>query len=155
MAATDRDIIEILIGKMGLTSLDAKYDNDIDITKLILSDKNLSQLPRGIGQLSSLQHLDLDGNQLSQLPPEIGHLTSLQTLFLNNNPSLQSPPPEIVAQGTPAILAYLRGLLEKTTARYEAKLLIVGEGGTGKSSLLRALRNQDLTPHYQPHTESR
>ena len=26
--------------------------------------------------------------------------------------------------------------------RYEAKLLIVGEGGTGKSSLLRALRNQ-------------
>lgn len=211
MAATDRDIIEILIGKMGLTSLDAKYDNDSHITKLNLSDRNLSQLPGGIGQLSSLQHLDLDDNQLRELPPkigrlsslevldsggnqlrelppeigrlsslkrlhlsynqlrelppeigqltnlrnlslhnnqlshlprEIGYLASLQNLSLYNNSPLQSPPPEIIAQGTPAILAYLRGLQEKTTPRYEVKLLIIGEGGTGKSSLLRALRNQ-------------
>src|SRR5262249_5586430 len=31
--------------------------------------------------------------------------------------------------------------------RYEAKLLIVGEGGTGKSSLLRALRAEAFDPH--------
>ncbi len=42
------------------------------------------------------------------------------------------------------MLSFLRELEESGTTRYEAKLLVVGEGGTGKSSLLRALRNQSF-----------
>ena len=33
-------------------------------------------------------------------------------LHLDNNPQLRSPPPEIVEQGTEAILTYLRARLE-------------------------------------------
>src|SRR5439155_6516704 len=52
--------------------------------------------------------------------------------------------PEIVAHGTEAILSFLRGLVGSSVVRYEAKLLVVGEGGTGKSSLLKALRGEEF-----------
>src|SRR6266566_9069643 len=136
----------------------------IRLQELRLSNNQLSQLPPEMWQLTSLQKLWLDGNQLEEIPPEIVQLTNLQELYLGNTklkrlptaigqltslqtlnvadvPTLQSPPPEIVARGTADILSFLRELQESSIIRYESKLLIVGEGGTGKSSLLRALRN--------------
>jgi internalin A len=127
-----------------LSQLPSKIGRLTDLQYLYLHNNQLSQLPSEIGRLTRLQELYLSDNQLSQLPPEIGQLTCLQELYLDSNPSLQTPPPEIIAQGAVAILTFLRDLLENSTSRYEAKLLIVGEGGTGKSSLSRALRNQDF-----------
>jgi Leucine-rich repeat (LRR) protein len=54
-----------------------------------------------------LTHLVLGDNQLTVLPNELANLTNLIEFKLNSNP-LISPPPEIVQQGTQAILAYLR-----------------------------------------------
>jgi hypothetical protein len=51
--------------------------------------------------------LRLDFMALTRLPPELGHRTHLDTLDLSENP-LVSPPPDVVAQGTAAVLAYLR-----------------------------------------------
>src|SRR5712691_470528 len=113
-----------------------------NLQELTLDHNRLSQVPAEIGQLTNLQQLSLSSNQLSQVPPEIGQLTNLQRLTLEDNPALLTVPPEIVVQGTADILTFLRELREKSITRYEAKLLVVGEGGTGKSSLLRALRNQ-------------
>jgi len=87
--------------------------------------------------------LDLSDNQLSSLPPEFSQLSNLTELFLYNNP-LTSPPPEIVEQGTQAILTYLRERLEGSQQQWVSKLLVVGEGGVGKTSLLRALRGEQF-----------
>src|SRR6266849_359920 len=117
------------------------------LQKLYLHQNQLSQVPAEIGQLSSLQELYLDNNQLSQIPAEIGQLSSLQTLKLEGNLNLLTPPPEIIARSTGDILSFLKELQISSINRYEAKLLIVGEGGTGKSSLLRAVRNDSFDPH--------
>jgi hypothetical protein len=107
---------------------------------LNVRNNSLRSLPQEIGRLAKLERLDLGKNQLKMLPPELGHLPNLKELILDGNP-LQSPPPEIVRQGTPAVLAYLREL-RASTRQWVSKLLLVGEGGVGKTSLLRALRGE-------------
>ncbi len=107
------------------------------LTTLYLSDNQLTALPPEIGQLSRLEGLNLSDNQLAALPLELGRLTMLEFLDLDGNP-LTSPPPEVVQQGTQAILAYLRSMLEAGVRQWVSKLLVVGEGGVGKTSLLRA-----------------
>ncbi len=92
-----------------LSTLPAEVGNLSSLEVLWLHDNQLSTLPGEIGRLSALQSLYLGGNQLSTLPGEIGRLSALKTLGLRDNP-LQTPPPEIITQGIPAILAYLRTL---------------------------------------------
>jgi internalin A len=114
------------------------------LQKLWLDDNQLDDIPPEIGQLTNLQEFYLSNTKLKRLPTEIGLLNSLQTLNVADIPTLQTPPPEIVARGTTDILSFLRELQESRIIRYESKLLLVGEGGTGKSSLLRALRNKSF-----------
>lgn len=58
---------------------------------------------------------------------------------------LSHPPREIAQQGKAAILNYFREREQQgTDTLYEAKLLVVGEGGAGKTSLIRRLYQADL-----------
>ncbi|MEM9218584.1 MAG: COR domain-containing protein [Cyanobacteria bacterium P01_F01_bin.150] len=138
-----------------LSELPPEIGQLTSLQTLYLSSNLLSELPPEIGQLTSLQTLDLRSNLLSVLPPKIGQLTSLQTLELDENDSLTEPPPETVRKGTREILNYFQQILEQGKASlFEAKFLIVGEGGAGKTSLAYKL----VDPSYeldaqQPSTE--
>ncbi|MEB3362491.1 MAG: COR domain-containing protein [Synechococcaceae cyanobacterium] len=58
---------------------------------------------------------------------------------------LVHPPPEIVQQGHEAVLNYLREIeAQGEDHLYEAKVLILGEGSSGKTSLLRRLYQPEL-----------
>src|SRR5258708_7088614 len=127
-----------------LSQLPAEIGQLTNLQRLYLNNNQLSQLPIEIGQLTNLESLHLSNNGLSQLPAEIGQLTNLEWLRLDNNLTLVTPPPEIVTRGRLATLNFLRELYQSSFTRYESKLLIVGEGTTGKTSLLRALRNDSF-----------
>src|SRR5258706_9870417 len=132
------------ISGLGLLQLPSEIWQLTNLESLYLNNNQLSQLPIEIGQLTNLESLHLSNNGLSQLPAEIGQLTNLEWLRLDNNLTLVTPPPEIVTRGRLATLNFLRELYQSSFTRYESKLLIVGEGATGKTSLLRALRNDSF-----------
>jgi small GTP-binding protein len=67
------------------------------------------------------------------------YVERLEGIFWGNNP-LQVPPMEIMEQGQAAVLQYLENLYEKGKRPLnELKVLLVGEGAAGKTSLVKAL----------------
>ena len=128
-----------------LSSLPSEIGQLTNLTTLNLSSNNLSSLPPEIGQLTNLTALDLRYNSLSSLFPEIGQLTNLTTLDLSSN-GLSSLPPEILNKYNQAanIINYYRSLQNnQKKPLHEAKMLLVGQGSVGKTSLKeRLIRNK-------------
>ncbi len=109
----------------------------------------LSTVPESITQLQNLTSLNLGYNQLSTVPESITRLQNLTYLMLFENP-LISPPIEIASKGIEAIREYFRQLdQEGVDYLYEAKLLILGEGGAGKTTFA----NKILDPNYELREE--
>lgn len=120
------------------------------LTVFNLTSNYLRTLPATIVQLSNLRVFDLRDNQLSTLPAIITQLPKLSSLALDDNP-LKDPPLEIATQGIDAIRAYFaeRAATPEDIGLYESKLLLVGEGRVGKTSLSKSLR----IPNYELEDE--
>jgi len=123
----------------GIKSLPPEIGNLTNLRTLNLRNNELTSLPTEIGLLENLVYLNLCQNQLSALPAQIVNLKNLMELDMVGNP-LKMPPIEIVNQGIEAIRNYFELLRSEDVSRvYEAKLLIVGEGGVGKTCLMTKL----------------
>ncbi|OYE03995.1 leucine-rich repeat domain-containing protein [Nostoc sp. 'Peltigera membranacea cyanobiont' 232] len=128
-----------------LTMLPAEIGQLTNLYQLYLNLNQLTTLPAEIGQLTNLYKLNLSNNQLTTLPAEIGQLTNLSVFELSSN-TLETLPPEIRTKRVAEILNFYRQQLEQETDRlYEAKLLIVGEGGAGKTTLAKKIQDQKYT----------
>ena len=100
----------------------------------------LRNVPDDIKNLTQLRILDLSHNpQLEGVSGEMGLLKDLQTMSLKGCVSLKTPPMEIVSKGFGATMGYLRRLQQGSVACKRTKLMMVGLGGAGKTSLVRAL----------------
>jgi small GTP-binding protein len=134
------------LNDQGLTELPPEIVQLTSLTRLDLSGNQLTELPPELFQLTNLTSLNLYGNQLTALPPEIVHLTKLKRFALRSNP-LISPPYELAIQGIPAIREYFTSLEEGGQTLAEVKIILVGEGSSGKTSLTRCLRDERFNPH--------
>ncbi len=153
---------ELDISDNQLTTLPESIGNLFHLRSLYLSSNQLTTLPESIGNLTHLRLLDIEENQLTALPEQLSNLKQLQELRLINNHltdlpaslnqykylaelDVQNNPlnPELSVayeQGIEAVRAYLRAKAAAQITLNEAKLILVGEGEVGKSSLLGALR---------------
>ncbi|MDQ1591741.1 MAG: internalin [Pyrinomonadaceae bacterium] len=134
------------IGTNQLTSLPPEITRLTGLMHLDLSGNQLTSLPSEITRLTGLRYLDLSGNQLTSLPSEITRLTGLRYLDLSGN---QLPiPPETLTKRTDvkAIFAALAGLASGERLN-EAKMLVVGDGKVGKSSVVERLLYSTFDPH--------
>ncbi|WP_287244858.1 MULTISPECIES: leucine-rich repeat domain-containing protein [unclassified Okeania] len=136
-----------------LTTLPDSITKLTNLTTLYLSANKLTKLPDSITKLTNLTILDLSRNQLTTLPDSITKLTNLTTLYLSRNP-LETPPIEITEKGIEAIREYLQQIKEEgTDYLYEAKLLIIGEGGAGKTTLANKIQNPDYKLQEEDSTK--
>ena len=141
---------------------------------LDLSGNRLSTLPPRLGSLRSLRGLDLSGNklkvfepvilqlgalevlnleynQIEVVPDSLGSLEALDVVTIQGNPLFQ-PPAAVVARGSGAILAYMRGRLDPAAkTQWVSKLILVGEAAVGKTSVTRMLAGQPFDPD-EPQT---
>ncbi len=136
-------LIRLYLSNNRLSTLPNSFSNLFDLTRVNLSNNQLSTLPNSFSNLSNLTWLNLSNNQLSTLPDFITTLSNLTRLFLCDNP-LETPPIEITEKGIEAIREYFRQLKDEGTDYiYEAKLLIVGEGSAGKTTLAKKIEDPD------------
>jgi Leucine-rich repeat (LRR) protein/GTPase SAR1 family protein len=113
------------------------------LTRLYLGNNRLTALPDSMRQLSGLTTLLVYDNELTTLPHWLVDLPELSDLSAIGNP-LVSPPPEIAVGGSTSVLAFLLALRHGSEPQWLSKLLVVGEGGVGKTSVIKAL---DRAPH--------
>jgi len=101
----------------------------------------LVTLPAEIGRLAQLEELYLSDNHLIALPREIAQLRGLRELDLQDNPDLPLPPEITAKSNDPKVIirAYLDYLAGQTRPLNEIKLVLVGEGSVGKTSLVNRL----------------
>ena len=123
------------VGANQMTSLPESIGGLQALTVLYANANWLTSLPESIGGLQALTTLNVGSNQLTGLPESIGGLQALTKLYVAGNP-LQLPPIEIASQGRTAIARYFEALKEGAVVAKVCKLILVGEGEAGKSSLL-------------------
>ena len=102
------------------------------------SHNGLIELPMDIALLSKLEELIVNSNKLAQLPISVSTLAQLQKIKFRNNPLLNIPTdfPERASE----VKAYLKCLLDDPIPNRTVKLVLVGQEGVGKSTLLKALK---------------
>ncbi len=129
-----------------LTDLPQALGQLSQLKVLYVGSNRLAALPEAIGRLTQLRSLYVYGNKLTALPKSLRRLPNLQQLDLQDNPALGLPP-ELVVSGNPAsILDYY---FSKRVSRplNEAKMLLVGRGAVGKTSLVNRLVHGRYNPN--------
>jgi internalin A len=132
-----------------LTTLPESISQLSQLRDLYLSDNKLTTLPESISQLSQLRLLYLDGNGLTTLPESLKNLKQLEKLYLHGNEALGLPvevlgPSWQESSATPSKPAeileyYFRARGSEKRPLNEAKLIIVGRGAVGKTSIVNRL----------------
>lgn len=137
-----------------LRILPAGVVNLAKLEYLDIRSNRLRTLPDNINALQNLQLLDVRDNFIRTLSDEIARLSNLQDLYLDENP-IETPPPEIASRGLTAIRNYFKELnrAREKDYLYEIKLLLVGEGRVGKTSLSKSLTIPNYSLEDEQSTE--
>ncbi|MGD2089377.1 MAG: COR domain-containing protein [Candidatus Aminicenantes bacterium] len=140
-----------------LTYLDLQYSQISDISSL-KDLKNLTHLDlehNQISDISSLKDLkivdlDLANNRISELLVEVSNWKGDLSIIFKGNP-IEIPPMEIMKKGKKAVKAYFKSLEGKKRVLNEVKMLLVGDGGAGKTSLMKQLLGENFDKN-EPQT---
>jgi hypothetical protein len=174
ISSTDVFDVTPLANLINLKNLSLAYTTIKDISSLhaLLNLEDLDLRNTEISNLSplknhrGLKNVILWGNPITELPVWITQLNleikwddkdaegdsyyfERPTILLGNNP-LQSPPPEIIKRGKEAIDTWFTG--DKIYIN-EVKVLLVGQGEVGKTSLVKSIKGEKIDPH-EPATHN-
>lgn len=142
---------ELSIFSNQLTKLPESIGHLSQLRELSVSNNQLTKLPESIGQLSQFRELRASNNQLTELPESLRNLISLKGLYLHGNDALGLPAEVLgapwvdtidkkIQPANPAdILDYYFRVRGGKRPLNEAKLILVGRGAVGKTTLVNRL----------------
>src|ERR1035437_3482354 len=130
---------------------------------LYLGGNQIRVVPGSLARLTELSILDLTDNFITAIPETLSTLKNLTGVFLHGNPELGIPPEvlgppfgeiyggeEKLLKPPKEILAYYFAQRSGATPLNEAKLILVGRGFVGKTSLVKALMTGQFTQGEEP-----
>lgn len=141
---------ELYLGDNKFTSLPPEV-GDLSALKLLsVQYASLTTLPDSLQRCTKLQRISLQGNELDHLPDWLQTLPRLTHLIVRRNESLRLPPEIAGVDGdewgrpnAKKVLDYYFSRQEQgQRSLNEVKLLLVGRGESGKTSVSRALRGE-------------
>jgi internalin A len=116
----------------------------------------ITMIPDAIANLANLCTLNLSYNQITQIPEAIEKIPKLEKLDLRRNPLPISPEilgglePHEDSGAVEDIFNYLRQLRSgEVLPLNEAKLILIGQGSVGKTSLIKKLVHNCYNPNEQ------
>jgi internalin A len=131
---------------------DISFLKDLTQLNVVSLDGNQIRDISPLKELKALFSLDLRRNPIEELPEwitefkmgiEWSSADNLEFIYLYDNP-IQAPPVEIVRLGKEAIRRYFERVREEGLDYiYEAKVILVGDGYAGKTSLQLRLVDED------------
>lgn len=124
-----------------LTGLPESFSDLGSLKHLYLHDNELAEVPEPVVRLSGLRALHLADNNLTDLPDALGEWSPDVELYFSRNP-LTALPPEVAFAGSLTVRAFLRERSAAATPQWSSKLVVVGQGRAGKTSLLKAVRGE-------------
>ncbi|KAI3380042.1 hypothetical protein SNEBB_002052 [Seison nebaliae] len=135
------------IPKLPTTLFDLK-----NLTYLDLSYQAIFEITNEIKHLVNLEELLLAYcTILDEISSEIANLTKLKSVVLTGCMSLRTPPPEVASRGFVSIISYLKRLNTGSVDCKRTKLMLVGTGGAGKTSLVNAILSQSHAEYDYDH----
>jgi internalin A len=138
-----RSLQQLTLDHNGIADFPSSVLNCTELTSLSLVGNAIESIPMRISELCYLKELNLSDNELTSLPESLTDLSDDIFLILDENPLDES----IFSLYSPGdnghLFTYLKSLAFGAHV-YEAKLILVGEGNVGKSSLLAALRDESF-----------
>ncbi len=131
-----------------IASIPASIENMCKLKYFYVEYNCITTIPRSILKLKDcLVGLRIEHNLLEFLPTEIASLEKLKVLGLEGNP-LNTMPLEIRSKAHSGsikkVQVYLEQLEGGSKSFNRVKLMFVGEGGVGKSTLLSCFRLEKL-----------
>ncbi|MEM8874183.1 MAG: COR domain-containing protein [Planctomycetota bacterium] len=146
-----------------LTKLPPEVAKLSALRSLFLNSNLLTSLPADISRLHGLRNLSASDNRLLSLPKTLLELGELEWLFLQENPGLGVPNEvlgpdyydvaisNVIAKSPRHILQYYFDVVHHGEPLQECKLIVVGRGGAGKTTLIKRLNREPYNPD-EPET---
>ncbi|MEY8338171.1 COR domain-containing protein [Lachnospiraceae bacterium 62-35] len=135
--------LESLAIDFNFKTLPDEICNLVHLKYLYFPKANISYLPDDIGNLQELEVLCIWGTKVNRLPDSCQKLKKIKSLYLTKSIFEKIIPPEIISQSPLEVINYIVRYQNDTKKIEvnESKMLIVGQGGVGKTCLLNRLKN--------------